>query len=192
MDRIGEHGVLDRARDAGPSTKPSNHRSRGAMLTAAVIAAVVLAAGTTFGTLAQEASTPPDAAPSPMADPLHIAVYAASPMPLLVASPEPEATADVVVGTETKPRRLIVEAGDLWFTPNEITIRADEPTVLVLSGVGATAHNLMVDDVGLQLHVGPGTESEVSLSDLPPGTYEYYCSIFGHRRGGMFGTLTIE
>ena len=192
MDRVGEHGVLDRTRDAGPSTKPSNHRSLGARLTAAVIAAVVLATGTTFGTLAQVASTPPDAAPSPMADPLHIAVYAASPMPLLVASPEPEATADVVVGTETEPRRLIVEAGDLWFTPNEITIRADEPTVLVLSGVGATAHNLMVDVLGLQLHVGPGTESEVSLSDLPPGTYEYYCSIFGHRGGGMFGTLTIE
>ena len=192
MDRIGEHGVLDRARDAGPSTKPSNHRSRGAITTAAVIAAVVLAAGTTFGALAREASTPPDAAPGPMADPLHIAVYAAFPMPVLVAWPEPQETAGVAAGTMTEPRRLIVEAGDLWFAPNEITIRADEPTVLVLSGVGATAHNLMVDVLGLQLHVGPGTESEVSLSDLPPGTYEYYCSIFGHRRGGMFGTLTIE
>ena len=192
MHRVGEHDVRDRTRVAGPPSAPSGHRSRGAMLTAAVIAAVALAAGTTFGTLAQEASMTPDAAPSPMADPSAMSVSAASPMPVVLASPAPAETTDVDAAIESEPRRLIVEAGDLWFAPSEITIRADEPTVLVLSGVGATAHNLMVDDLGLQLHVGPGIESEVSLSDLPPGTYEYYCSIFGHRRGGMFGTLTIE
>ena len=137
MDGVGEHDVRDRIRIAGPSSKPSNHRSRGAMLTAAVTAAVVLAAGTTFGTLAQEASALPAAAPSATADPSPMSVYAGYPMPLVVASPAPAETADVDAGLESEPPRIIVEAGDLWFAPNEITIRADEPTVLVLSGVGA-------------------------------------------------------
>ena len=152
---------------------------------AAGAAAVLLTAGSAMVALAQEPSSPPEAVPSLMAD--------ASAAPVSAASPAPAAeTVDGDAGTEAAPRRLIVEAGDLWFAPNEITMRADEPTVLVLTGAGEVAHNLVVDDLGLQLHVGPGIESEIIVSDLPPGTYEFYCSIFGHRRGGMYGTLTIE
>jgi uncharacterized cupredoxin-like copper-binding protein len=87
---------------------------------------------------------------------------------------------------------LTVEAGDLWFAPSELTIRSDASATLVLVGAGQVAHNLIVDELGLQLYVGPGISSEVSVSDLPPGTYQFYCSVFGHRRAGMFGTLTIE
>ena len=154
------------------------------MLTAAVTAAVVLAASTSFVASGQEATPSPDAIPSPMADASAVPSFAASPVPVGTVA------GDAVV--DAGPRRLVVEAGDLWFAPNEITIPADEPTALVLSGIGAVAHNLMVDELGLQLYVGPGIESEVTVSDLPPGTYTFYCSIFGHRRSGMYGTLTVE
>jgi uncharacterized cupredoxin-like copper-binding protein len=89
------------------------------------------------------------------------------------------------------PPTVTVEAGDLWFAPSEVSIPSDEPTSLVLVGAGQVAHNLIVDELGLQLYVGPGVSSEVTVSDLPPGTYQFYCSVFGHRRAGMYGTLTI-
>ena len=90
------------------------------------------------------------------------------------------------------PLVVTVEAGDVWFSPTEVTIEAGQGTVLALTGVGVTAHNLIIDELGLQLHVGPGITSETDVSELLPGTYQFYCSIYGHARAGMVGTLTIE
>jgi uncharacterized cupredoxin-like copper-binding protein len=39
--------------------------------------------------------------------------------------------------------------------------------------------------------VGQGGTSTVSAS-LKPGTYTFYCSVPGHREGGMEGKLTVE
>ena len=103
-----------------------------------------------------------------------------------------DGTDDPGAASAAAPATVTVEAGDLWFAPSEVSISSDVPTTLVLVGAGQVAHNLTVDELGLQLHVGPGTSSEVTVSELPPGTYQFYCSIYGHRRSGMYGTLTIE
>jgi plastocyanin len=37
-----------------------------------------------------------------------------------------------------------------------------------------------------------GSETDWTVpSDLPPGTYAFYCSLPGHRQVGMEGTITI-
>jgi plastocyanin len=46
-----------------------------------------------------------------------------------------------------------------------------------------------IDDEGRT--VGQGGTSTVSAS-LKPGTYTFYCSVPGHREGGMEGKLTVE
>jgi plastocyanin len=40
--------------------------------------------------------------------------------------------------------------------------------------------------------VGQGGTSEFKLSDLPAGTYTYFCTLPGHRAAGMQGTLTVK
>ena len=37
----------------------------------------------------------------------------------------------------------------------------------------------------------PGGETPVTIN-APPGDYEYYCSVPGHRAAGMVGTLPVE
>lgn len=55
-------------------------------------------------------------------------------------------------------------------------------------------HNIAVDGNGVS-EEGPvvqgGGVSEISV-DLEPGEYAFYCSVPGHREGGMEGKLTVE
>jgi plastocyanin len=58
----------------------------------------------------------------------------------------------------------------------------------------AVPHNIAVDGNGLD-EKGPVVEaggvSELTV-ELEPGEYSFYCSVEGHREGGMEGTLTVE
>jgi plastocyanin len=58
----------------------------------------------------------------------------------------------------------------------------------------STPHNIAVDGGGVD-EVGDvvqdGGTSTVEV-DLDPGEYAFYCSVPGHREGGMEGVLTIE
>jgi plastocyanin len=58
----------------------------------------------------------------------------------------------------------------------------------------STGHNIAIDGNGAdekgQVVQGGGT-SEVTL-DLKPGEYSFYCSVPGHREGGMVGKLTVK
>ena len=151
-----------------------------------MLAAVILGSGVPGAVMAQEASTPPDVSVSAHGE--------AWPGPSLAVI---ERLLSGLVdergtGPGSAPLTVTVEAGDVFFEPKELSIASDEPTRLVLESSGQVAHNLIVDELGLQLHVGPGDSSEITVSDLPPGTYQFYCSIYGHLRAGMYGTLTVE
>jgi plastocyanin len=58
----------------------------------------------------------------------------------------------------------------------------------------STGHNIAIDGNGVdekgEVVQGGGT-SEVTV-DLKPGTYAFYCSVPGHREGGMEGKLTVK
>lgn len=80
----------------------------------------------------------------------------------------------------------------LAFAVEEITAPAGEIT-LRMPNPSAVPHNFAVDEPEQQIGeiVGEGGVSEITV-DFPPGEYEYYCSVPGHREAGMVGTLTVE
>ena len=39
--------------------------------------------------------------------------------------------------------------------------------------------------------MAPGTTRN-GVVNAPPGTYEYYCNVPGHKEAGMVGTLIVE
>ena len=67
-----------------------------------------------------------------------------------------------------------------------LTLRSENPT--------AIPHNIAVDGNGID-EKGPvvqnGGVSELQV-DLQAGEYTFYCSVPGHREGGMEGTLTVQ
>ena len=52
-------------------------------------------------------------------------------------------------------------------------------------------HNIVIDGKGEGEIVGNGGTSEFS-ANFTPGTYTFYCSVPGHKDGGMQGKLTVK
>lgn len=87
-----------------------------------------------------------------------------------------------------------------------ITLEADDPfewsvyeldaapgQVIEVTNIGVLEHNFTIDDLGIAEDLPPGEPVEITIPDdaAVGDTYEYYCSVSGHREGGMVGTLTI-
>ena len=86
---------------------------------------------------------------------------------------------------------LEVEAGDLYFEPEQLTAEAGE-IEFTLVNVGGTEHDLVIEEAGdtVVAHA-EGGETATGTIELEPGTYTYYCSIPGHRQA-MEGTLEVS
>jgi plastocyanin len=84
--------------------------------------------------------------------------------------------------------------GQLMFTTMKASGKAGDDTIDFVNP-STTPHNVAIEtSSGKKLAetktIGKGETS--TKVELEPGTYTFYCSIPGHREGGMEGTLTIE
>ena len=84
-----------------------------------------------------------------------------------------------------------VTSFDIYFEPKEVTIPANTDVPFTLPNDGVTLHNFSLDELGIDVDIAPGATEEV-LINAPPGTYEYYCNVPGHKQAGMVGTLIVE
>jgi uncharacterized cupredoxin-like copper-binding protein len=83
--------------------------------------------------------------------------------------------------------------GDLRFDKDVLEASAGRVT-LVMENPSSIPHNVSVEGAGVDEEgntVQQGGTSTVSAT-LRAGRYEFYCSVPGHRQGGMTGTLTIR
>jgi plastocyanin len=95
-------------------------------------------------------------------------------------------------GDATTPGGVIlIEAGDLYFDPEEVS--AEAGTVeFSLVNVGAVEHDLVIEEAGdTEVAFAEPGETVTGSIELEAGTYTYYCSIPGHR-AAMEGTLEVS
>lgn len=92
---------------------------------------------------------------------------------------------------EPGAREVTVEAGDLWFRPQMIEIRAGETVNLTVRNAGRVFHDLTITDLGVRLDVEAGDTTATAVSVDRPATYEFFCSVPGHAAGGMRGELIV-
>lgn len=87
--------------------------------------------------------------------------------------------------------RLEIEAGDLYFAPEELAASAGD-VEMALVNVGAAEHDIVIEEAGDTRVVlaAPGETASGSIA-LEAGTYTFYCSIPGHR-SAMEGTLEVS
>lgn len=118
-----------------------------------------------------------------------------APAPPAATTTAPPTTEAPATTAPSEPTVLEIPAAadnSLAFEASEVTAPAGEIT-LRMPNPAALPHNIAVDEP-------EAVEGEVVQTDgvseitvtFPPGTYEYYCAVPGHREGGMVGTLTVE
>jgi len=114
------------------------------------------------------------------------------------------------------PQALSVAAKEFAFAPVALSVRAGQPVTINLQNYGAVEHDWSVREIEIsgeakssgdtqsghmmggmgnepKLHVAAGIGGKGTLNFTPskPGTYEYYCTVAGHKEAGMVGTLTV-
>lgn len=85
-------------------------------------------------------------------------------------------------------------AGGLAYTTTEAAAKAGKATVDFINPQ-PLAHDVAFEDasgkqIGKTEVITEGKDS--TTVDFKPGEYTFYCTVPGHREGGMEGTLTVE
>lgn len=105
-----------------------------------------------------------------------------------------------------------VQATDMAFGPRAITVKTGETARIVLQNQGAQEHDLTIDNPkgkvnvisesgthgashgkkGLHVSAAPGKTGTLDFTPSEPGTYEFYCTVPGHKEAGMTGKLVVQ
>jgi plastocyanin len=83
--------------------------------------------------------------------------------------------------------------GELSFDTEALEARAGRVTIR-MENPSSVPHNVSIEGRGIDEEgktVGRGGTSSVT-AEVRPGEYDFYCSVAGHREGGMEGTLTVR
>jgi uncharacterized cupredoxin-like copper-binding protein len=108
------------------------------------------------------------------------------------AEDSPVVSAPSAVGGGGPGSKLEVMGKEFSFTPAKLTLKAGRPATIALKNTGSIEHDLTVDDAHFKLAVNTGKTGEKELKIDKPGTYEFHCSVAGHKDAGMKGELTVE
>lgn len=141
---------------------------------------------------------------------LWIALFLAA-LTLTACGGSPEA-AEPVADTH---QEVMVEAVDLAFAPATVEVAAGQPVKLTLQNNGALEHDFSIMEIEVagvheeagehdegdehtmavdpELHVAAaaGTAGTVEFTAGHTGTYEFFCSVPGHKEAGMVGRLIV-
>lgn len=130
-----------------------------------------------------------------------ITLAAASGLPLSVglrgAGAADTTTTTTVPGATTPaalgPTKIPVSARSFKFTPSKLTIASGQRVTIALKSTDVL-HDFVVNGPGVankKIVTVRGGKSATGKLVLPKaGTYQFYCSIPGHRAAGMRGTIT--
>jgi uncharacterized cupredoxin-like copper-binding protein len=120
-------------------------------------------------------------------------------------------------GASSGPNEIVVKAEALKFIPETIEVTAGKPVKLTFDNVDSLDHDLSVMEFPMEmtgatqapmaghdmgnmggmepeLHVAAlmGQMATLEFTPTKPGTYEFFCTVAGHKEAGMKGTLVVK
>lgn len=83
-----------------------------------------------------------------------------------------------------------LRATEMSYDPEQVAVQAGEVEV-VLHNEGSMLHDVRIEDEPLLVEANAG-ETATEQVTLEPGSYQYFCSVPGHREAGMEGVLEVR
>lgn len=93
--------------------------------------------------------------------------------------------------TDHGTRGVLVAGRSFAYDPSEIRARPGENLAIVLTSEDVL-HDFVIDELDVYIAADVGTTKVKGLKVDKAGRYVYYCSLPGHRAGGMEGILIVE
>ena len=84
-----------------------------------------------------------------------------------------------------------VLAKSFTYEPNAITVKSGDVRTLVLH-VKDIPHDFTVKELDIHVHGDADDTVRQTITFDKPRTYEFYCSIAGHKQAGMKGALIVS
>lgn len=98
-----------------------------------------------------------------------------------------------VPGPSGEVREITVEGDEYSFSPESLSVTAEERISLTFKNMGNFPHNFTIDELGVATKTIAGGETNtVEFTAQTSGTFTFYCSVGGHRELGMEGDLEVE
>jgi plastocyanin len=164
---------------SGPSQQRGIIAVTVVLVLAAVSMAVVTSGGSTKKTATAAATTSPAATSSAVTSPT---ATTGTPAP-----PSSPAAASTSLTLAANPE------GQLSYNTKQLSAKAGKVTI-TMTNMAPEEHNVTVAQGSTVLGATPTFQggSKTLTLNLKAGTYTFYCSVPGHRQGGMEGTLTVS
>ena len=99
---------------------------------------------------------------------------------------EPAVTAPTTITPVYRPRCGIVS-----FTPKSLQLPVGKPVTLVLDNAGQLDHDVTVPALGVSLSARAGKSASQTVTATKEGTFDFLCSIPGHKEAGMQGDVIV-
>ena len=84
-----------------------------------------------------------------------------------------------------------VELGDFYFRPNSLTIKSGDKASFELENEGKLEHTLTIKDLNVDVTVGAGKKTTVTVQGSKTGTFDLVCRFHG-QSNNMTGKATVQ
>jgi nitrite reductase (NO-forming) len=127
-------------------------------------------------------------------------VIAALTVPITVvprAQPRPapttEATsaAPIAAASTELSTSVTISASEFKFSPTSIQVPIGQKVTFSLQNTGVVEHDFSIAGTDFKVSARPGETATGEFTFDKPGTFDFYCSVPGHKDAGMRGTLTV-
>ncbi len=99
------------------------------------------------------------------------------------SSTQAEPTPELVTG------EIQMTTGNFFFSKKSLRVKKGQPVKIVVSNVGT--HTFTIDKLGVNVPLN-GFSKTIEFTPNKSGTFQYYCTVPGHKEAGMVGTLTVQ